>query len=180
MKQASFNEFLLFNTGTSTSYHAHSRGRSIFVLQGCQLSCLRLFGSILLLLPSVLSQFCVTVPIPAKLSYLHSLFNSERKVILCPDFEITGDGCDTNENPLIVSKSDLTVECEDFNGGGGLCKISCPGIHFRINSGKTLVLERLNLEGATNGSIVMNAGSSLIAFDSSWKGLVSVKLKMMI
>jgi len=111
---------------------------------------LRIVATIFLaLIPSALSQFCITVPQPATLSHLHSLFTSGRTVRLCPDFTVSGQGCDTNEQPFQVLSSDLTVVC-DFYRGGNRCEISCPGTHFEVNNGRTLVLEGMTLTGATS------------------------------
>jgi len=133
---------------------------------------LQIMGAIFLFLPSVVSRSCQTVPQPATLSYLHSLFTSGGRISLCPNFVISSDGCDTNGEPFIVSNRelDLTVKCDNVFGSHGHCKISCPGKHFEVESGTTLILEGMNLEGATSGSIEIKTGGSLIAFDSTWEG----------
>lgn len=124
---------------------------------------------ILLYLPSVLSQFCSRIPQPARLSHLHSLFTSGGKVNICSGFVISLEGCDTNEQPFTVSQYDLTIACDDFFGGGGKCEISCPGRHFVIEGGRTLVLEGMTLKGATSGSIEIMTSGNLIGFDSTWE-----------
>lgn len=129
-------------------------------------------ATIFLFLPSVLSQFCMTVPQPAKLSYLHSLFAGGGVVSLCPDFVISSEGCDTDEQPFTVFDRDLQVSCDDFFGSGGLCEISCPGRHFEVESGRTLVLEGMTLKGATSGSVNLKTRGNLIVFDSTWEGYV--------
>jgi len=93
-------------------------------------------------------------------------------ISLCPDFVISSEGCDTNGEPFIVSNRDLdlTVACDNFFGSHGHCKISCPGKHFEVENGATLILEGMALESATLGSIEIKNGGNLIAFDSTWEG----------
>jgi len=116
------------------------------------------------------TQSCLTVPQPAKLSHLHSLFNRGGNIKLCPGFVVDSEGCDTNEEPFTVSSLDLTVACDNFFGYGGQCTISCSGSHFDVKSERTLILEGMTLTGASSGSVTIQTGGNLIAFDSTWKG----------
>lgn len=137
-----------------------------------QLSLLQILV-ILSFFQSVLSQStqsCLKVPQHAKLSYLHSIFSRGGNIKLCPGFIIDSEDCDTNGRPFTVSSLDLTVACDNFFGYGGQCTISCSGSHFEVQSGRTLILEGITLTGASYGSVTVQTGGNLIAFDSTWEG----------
>lgn len=91
--------------------------------------------------------------------------------MLCPEFSVSSEDCDTNGAPFTLYDRDLTIGCDNFFGTNGLhCEINCPGRHFDIGHNATLYLEGMVLKGATEGSVNVMEGGNLIAFDSTWEG----------
>lgn len=108
---------------------------------------------------------CIKVPEPATLTGLHELIrNSSGWAPICP-FIITGTvGCDTQE-PYRLSATDFfqQVICMNNQGESHGCKIDCPGTHFEVGSGKIMFLNGFEMCGATEGSVKVLQGATLIS-----------------
>jgi len=133
---------------------------------------MRILVTIILFLPNAFSQWCEQLPESVTMSYLHSVYrNSRGYVRLCSGFSISGERCDVNA-PFVVNTTHLHLYCDNVYGAAGLCEISCPGSHFTVEKGKTLLLDRILLKGATSGSVIVNQGTLYAKF-STWEGNVN-------
>ena len=89
--------------------------------------------------------------------------------VLCP-FKIEGDGCSNVESGFLVKdNTNVIVSCDPFLYGyqtNSECVIDCPGRHFTVDGSSQLTLERFTLSGATNSSIMIEAGGNLKVINS--------------
>jgi len=82
----------------------------------------------------------------------------------CP-FTISGKGCPVNNVGYQV-ESMVELLCEPSGVDHSLCTIDCPGTHFEILSGGSLVLDGITLRGSENSAIRMYGKGSLLTINS--------------
>ena len=83
-------------------------------------------------------------------------------------FRIIGTGCDAGSYEF-DGKFDmgLHISCSD---NIHKCEINCPGTHFTVLDGASLVLNNLYLRGSEHSAIIVGKGSSLNVYSSKFQG----------
>ena len=131
---------------------------------GCLCSIVFLFSVLLI---GCSCQLCDQLPNDTWSDFVFSIETSFGFPILCP-FHISGSGCPTNTDGYMVENSDLYILCEKGPQQQG-CTIDCPGSHFQVLSGASLTLDGIILRGATESSIQLLNGGTLITFHTQFQ-----------
>jgi len=112
----------------------------------------------------VRGRFCDELSEPTWNALIEVIEFSGGFVTLCP-FVIEGDGCPSSKG-LDVINQNLDLICD--REGDEECRIDCPGRHFTIYDGSTLILDRMTLASSRETSVRVMDKGTLVVINSNF------------
>jgi hypothetical protein len=106
------------------------------------------------------AQACTNLWPPTLSNFHKAIQESQGTLKICP-FTIHRGDCDVEGKPYVVPFRRLQLFC--VKGQDTSCVIDCPGRHFEVGPGTRLSLEKFDLRGATDSSILVKPSGVLIA-----------------